>query len=289
MKTLIKIFFATAGKQKELCKELSNANCLNKGEEELHEFGYIAEFMENDERVQTVKNVLSKLGVSYDISKIIIYTKKELLKAQLLNLQINKAPFGDGGPTYETEYNLSVGCSKCGTGAKQISPLIINNNEIRRQKMICQSYFSDKLLSNDIFSVLKSENVTGAEFRQVVDKKGKPLPWYQILPQIYLPLMHKTTTGIITENQCALCTQDGYFHDSDQTENIIYDRSLVNPDDLPDLCASWECFGISHLPSPDPMTEFGIAQPLLYIKPRVFEILLRLKVSRIRLIPITFI
>lgn len=58
------------------------------------------------------------------------------------------------------------------------------------------------------------------------------------------------------------------------------------PPELPDFVMSWECFGNSCLRTP--FEESRFAQPLILVKPRVYQILRGLKIQNAKFTPVTF-
>jgi hypothetical protein len=64
----------------------------------------------------------------------------------------------------------------------------------------------------------------------------------------------------------------------------------MSPRELPDIVATWECFGRS-VPRDDPARELrrGYAQPLILVSPKVYQLLTKLKIRDAAFQPTAFV
>ena len=88
----------------------------------------------------------------------------------------------------------------------------------------------------------------------------------------------------------AVCDRDGYFDSVDPPLHITYDTRKIDPERLPDVVHTCECFANSWLEPPTDKHLPGarIAQPLVLVKPRVHAILRRQRVYGIAADPVRF-
>lgn len=224
------------------------------------------------------------------VRKDFIYTRSEILAAPLLGLSIGLAPKGFGGPKYGTQFDLSKACRLCGTGALQVGPLILKRSEVPQKGDIFETLDDDTLVSPRVAEAFREDQVTGVELRQVVAHKGgDPLPWYQIITDFELPRMSDLTRGIIRGDPppCPVCMQDGHYHTVREPMQIVYDATALEIDNVPDIAHTWERFGRSVLR--EPFKDSHFASPLLIVKPKLFLLFERLKVRRLRFLPVRIV
>ncbi len=216
------------------------------------------------------------------------YTHKELLNAPFLALRIDRPPKGQGGPTYGTDYEMSRACRRCGTGARQISALILKASELEKKGDVTQTLDNERLVSPSLADVLRGERLTGLELRPVRSTKpAETVSWVQMVATEELPPMAQETEGVAVENQCPTCRRDGFFHTNKRPEQITYSSREVNPSALPDVVRTWEHFGNSILKQP--FEESHFAQPLFLVKPRVYEILRQNKIRGVVFTPVRLV
>lgn len=200
------------------------------------------------------------------------YDHSELLGAPLLHFAIDRQPKGEGGPTYGTRYDLAEACPRCGTGARQSSPLVLDARRVEKKGTITETLSRETLVSAELAGALAARGFSGVEFVPAESTHPeRPLPWVQLLVRHKMPRMHPDTRGIITERQCPSCRRDGHFHTVTTPEEAVYDASGLDLERLPDFVRTWEHFGNSVLT--EPFRESVLATPLVFVKPRVYEML----------------
>ncbi len=216
------------------------------------------------------------------------YTRSEKLAAPLLWLSVTREPEGEGGPSHGTQFDLRQACGKCGSGAKQTSPLVLNRPATPMREHIIETLDGEILISEELVAEFRRVAVTGAGLWQAVARDSSILlPWYQIVPETEMPPMSRLTRGIIQNKPCPECFRDGHFHEADQPIEIVYDRGSMRSLSLPDVVRTYECFGNSVLREPVSGSHF--AQPLILIKSKVLEIFEKYKVRGVEFIPVKIV
>jgi hypothetical protein len=250
-------------------------------EEPRREFGYVLEFDSADDFDRFVKEVKAR---GFSPESYFVRTDKRIstrgLESPLVWLQVTSSPSGLGGPTYGTQYDLTRGCPRCGTGAPQVSALYLRAKDAPRRGDVWQTLDQEVLVRPAIRDLL--EGATGAEFRQALSAgDGEPLPWFQLIPMYELPPMSASTEGVYQEPRftCPQCKRDGFGTAASYT--IRYELGLGS---LPDVCHTFERFGRSVLKEPFSKSHF--AQPLTIVRTRVFELLNDAGVRNISVEPI---
>ena len=125
------------------------------------------------------------------------YTETEIRNADYF-LMSRTRHFEPTGEECGTIYVESSACPICGTGAKQITPLILNRSKIPRADMAETIAGGDETIVSEKFKELvKENNLTGMDFEPVISsgKHGQKLNYYQICPQYYLEFSNKTVFG----------------------------------------------------------------------------------------------
>ncbi len=220
------------------------------------------------------------------------FTQPEILAAPLLRLIIRRAEKGLGGPTYGTRYDLSEACPRCGTGARQVSPLVLDRAEIPKGGHIFRTLDRDILISPELGQSLRDAGVSGFMLGEVKSKTGKTLSsWVQLLSEVELPPMDPTIRGIVKgtglDSPCPRCGRDGHFAIPKVRSQIVYRAGQVDLHSLPDVVHTYECFGLSRLREPFEQSHF--ATPLLLVKPKVIKVFQRHKVRRLEFDPVKII
>jgi hypothetical protein len=157
----------------------------------------------NDRRVQQIGQLdrrFTEEGTSFflgwDIHRH--YEKEELQAAELLHLVI-RAHFEPAGSMCGTEYDDSVACKDCGSGARQVSDLILNARRIPKGKDIAQTIEGEIVVSPRVVQACREHGLQGAEFRPVhhQGRRGlEPTEWSQlVIASEPLTLSERTVTG----------------------------------------------------------------------------------------------
>ena len=114
------------------------------------------------------------------------YKQSELDRAEYLRLIIApRAVFYPHGEATGTIYDDSSMCPKCGWGRRQVSPLRLKLNRIRKgvdvARTVQRAY--EYVVSQRFVDIVNLEGVTGLEFAPVEDtgRKKVEAAWYQIV------------------------------------------------------------------------------------------------------------
>src|SRR5947209_2447746 len=92
-------------------------------EEPQQSFGYSLKFADEAALARFVEGADAR-GLTYLIRRSRDLRADEV-DVPLIRLKITSKEVGRGGPMYGTEYDLSSGCIHCGTGALQMTPLVL--------------------------------------------------------------------------------------------------------------------------------------------------------------------
>jgi hypothetical protein len=249
---------------------------------------YVMQLDERDERLPQLRDAIASAAIVWTEKREHIFTQAELETSPLLWLIIRRAERGYGGPKYGTKYDLSQACPRCGTGAIQLSPLHLNPAEIPASGSAFRTLDGEILFSLYLGRILNSANISGLELRAARSHKtAVELPWVQLIGKMKMPPMSPTSKGILRENPCPRCEQDGYFHSANMPIEIEYSSSEVTLDGLSDVVHTYEHFGNSVLR--EPFEDSHFAQPLLLIKPKVFKVLRKHKVRGLEFVPVNIV
>lgn len=249
-----------------------------------HANNYSATLAADAPELARLRAALAEEGLTWLERREHLYTTAELRAVPFLRLIIRTAEKGRGGPTYGTQYDLSQACPQCGTGAIQTSPLILDPAEIPKGGAIFQTFQHEVLVSPALAQTLRETEVTGLTLDEVRAKSGATLPWVQLLSTTELPPMAPATEGILRERPCPNCGRDGHFDNAKEPLQIFYPASQVTPHSLPDVVHTYECFGLSRLREPFEQSRF--ANPLLLVKPKVYDVFKRQKVRGLEFHPV---
>ncbi len=185
---------------------------------------------------------------------------------------LRRAPYGEGGPTYGTKFDLSMACDRCGTGAKQIGPLLLKNSEIPKKRDIVETLDDELLISQILRNKFENNKIKGVELRPVLNfRKKNSMGYWEIYPLHTLPKVSPDSIGISTENQCPKCKRDGHFDVLKQKKLYIYKEISNDFLQQADIFNTWEHFGNSNLiPDPPlPPSVYGFQKIVHFAKPRL--------------------
>jgi len=258
----------------------------------------------NDLRLQTLLSILQSEGIKTTKRLKYEYSDAELYLFPLLDLRLDCNSLESSGPELGTIYDLSKACSRCGAGAVQLSPLMVPLAGFPKKGLIFTGAHSEILVAEGVGKALELSHVTGIELRQVrFYRNHEPLPWWQIITSYEMPKIDPRTCGIITDEvdhvredgmvirampPCPLCSRDGRYDDGNIPTEIYYRRGEADPEAVPDIVHTWECFGRSGW-YPNEPKKCRFAPPLILVKPKVFDVFRRLKVKQARFNPVRFI
>lgn len=248
---------------------------------------------ESDPRLAALRKGLDEAGVQWSTRREAVYSREDLEQAPLLVLGMDMPGRGNTGPAHGTEYDVSTGCPHCGTGAKQVTALRIRSSVLPRKIRAFPTGMGDVLVRDDLARILQESMTSTAGLRQVEDQQTHiALPWYQLLPTFTLPPLGPSTTGIKrgAPPPCTVCRRDGYFANVKEPFMPVYLRRdlPVRVDRLPDVCASWECFGKSSM-GDTKNTGWHLARPMILISNRLLRVFLEHKVKGVGFTPVRFV
>lgn len=247
---------------------------------------YIVSFDAASPALACLFDELKSVGLTWTLRRENVYDEEELRAAPLLRLVVDRAPKGTGGPRSGTEYDLSRACTTCGSGAVQVSPLRLMRSELPKTGPIYETFTGEVLVSERLRDALSAIEPAGLEMREVVDAKaGAGVAFFQLLSPS-LPPMDPATQGLLREGQCPDCRRDGHFDSMKEPMRIVYRRTDL-PDALLDAHSTYERFGNSKLRTP--LSESNFAPPLLLVSPRIYEVMTRERVPRLKFEPVSVV
>lgn len=231
-------------------------------------------------------SLLVDQGIEWYERRYRMYFPEELEAAPLLWMRVTGLPHGQGGPACGTRYDLSEACPRCGTGARQVSGLRLKPSEVPEQGHVVATLHGEVVISSAVAQLFRNGGVSGVDLRAVKSEDDdSEVGWFQLLPVQVMPRMSSASLGIEREDPCPVCGRDGYCDDPLEPTEIVYNPKDLPPE-LPDVVMTWECFGNSCLSSP--FEESRFAQPLILVKPRVYQILRSLGVQNVEFTPVAF-
>jgi hypothetical protein len=245
----------------------------------------------NDPRLPMLIASLDKLQLdpSYDFRREIEYDREDLEAAEFLVLSVDRAPKGLTGPLQDTEYDLSTGCPECGTGSRQVSPLRISAKALPAKGHLAQTYSHEVLVSEHLATELRIELRGDRALRQVEDRRSREkLPWWQILPDTYMPPLAPETRGLSGSGLCPKCKRDGFGYGLPDPFEPAYRMSRAERSKQPDFVFTWEHFGVSQLKW-EPGRSIGLAYPGTLVSNRAMRVFLKNEVRGVKFIPVRFV
>jgi hypothetical protein len=134
------------------------------------------------------------------------YTTSELESAQLFSLKI-RSVFEPAGEECGTQYDESAACQYCGSGAKQISRLFLNQTRIPKFKDICKTIGSEVVVSKRLVELFKENRIQGVEFLPIGHNRSSSAQsshWFQlVISSAETEIVSPTRTGIDPfDNDC---------------------------------------------------------------------------------------
>lgn len=186
-----------------------------------------------------------------------------------------------GGPLHGTAFSLEAACSRCGTGARQVGPLVLAASKFPRQDIFA-TLTGEVLVSHSYGTHLREAGIDclGPVVRA---SRHEPLPVYQLVPQAELPSFDADRSAVVRERPCPQCGRDGFFDKPDGPMVLAYQS--IGPALLrSDLLATYERFGNSRLR--DPFSESVFARPALVVGDRFQTALAAKPVRGINLEPL---
>jgi hypothetical protein len=138
------------------------------------------------ERIGELNNALKKKHNDYyfagwDIHRR--YTAGDVSKAKLF-LLCRIATFEPAGEECGTQYDESVACPSCKSGARQVSPLFLDWKRIPKSKDIARTIAGEIVVSKRMVEIFERHSITGAKFGPVCHRpvsSAKSADWFQLL------------------------------------------------------------------------------------------------------------
>jgi hypothetical protein len=253
-------------------------------------FGYTFDF-DSRGALESFRSHAARFGFAddYNVRRDRHYSAQDLSAAPLLWLSISTKPTGEGGPACGTRYDLSAACPACGSGARQIPPLILRDADLPASKAGAAVTEEQEILFHEDAAARLLEGGFPPEALGPVSacEGGGALPWRQLLPLGDLPPMSRETEGLVRDSGCPVCGRDGYYANNESPILIRYDAGALDPETLPPVVATWERFGNSWLRSP--IEESRFAPPLVVVKQELYRILRPLKLRGLEFTPVELV
>jgi len=196
------------------------------------------------------------------------YSQDELRSFPLLRFGLTSQAEVRGGPAYGTKFDLSGACERCGTLARQISPLITDTSAIPSEWRFTLTLDREFLVSSEVADSFRS--LTGVEFWEVYALDGTRSSWLQLISTTSMPPASRASKGLLQEDPCPKCMRDGWFHSAKEPVAFVYAKSAVAAS-LPDVRVTYERFGRSTLAQPQ--TDSHFAPPDLIVVSDVIDVL----------------
>ena len=235
---------------------------------------------------ERLRDLLHRNGVESFVRQSRTASRDEILAAPLSVLRVVRAESGYGGPRFGTKFELDDACPRCGTGARPVGDVFLKASDIPKKADVFQTLDGEYIVSDRVREEFTKAGITGAELHGVRAARSKErLPWSQLVAPFELPPFDPDTTGgVPREDPCPECERNGYFGTAKSPLELRYTFGADYLEEVPDLASTWEHFGLSKLA--EPFEESVFAQPLLLVKPRVVELLQKLKVRQVEFVPV---
>lgn len=126
------------------------------------------------------------------------YGKEEIRNSRFFQIYPSRF-FEPDGEECGTIYDDSSSCPICGSGAKQLSPLILKRYSIPRADLAMTIADGDEVIVSERFvKMVREQGLNGMNFLPVYSafKKGLKLKYYQITPVSYVDISSQTVFGI---------------------------------------------------------------------------------------------
>lgn len=211
------------------------------------------------------------------------YSAKELQAAELFKLWPN-AVFEPVGEDFGTRYDESVACPQCGTGARQVSDLVLDLRRAPKGADIARTIADELIVSTRLAEEMKARGFSGVEFRPVrqAGKKGTvSSAWLQLaVSATPVEVVAPTVTGVNPfdrdergEFRCPRGDLAGL--------NLLSELFVARGSyDGSDLSCTRQCFG-ARRNEPNP----GVLRPSPYLlmSPKLRALLVERKVRRLEI------
>ncbi len=225
---------------------------------------------DGDERIAKLHELLKRYGVEVKAFDYVEYSDKDLQSARLLWMtpDINESVFA--GPRLGTNYDMSQACATCGAGARQISALYVDADNLRmiRKHRAIGSYYDDIIVDGGIQKKLVDAGVTGISFGEVrarlKNKKWSTVAREQVLIAHTMPPRRFEPTTSENKYLCKVCRRGGVVNapmESYRSEDLV---------GMQDFNLTWEWFG--EFKFNGKVDEALFASPRVLVTPKVMNI-----------------
>lgn len=151
----------------------------------------------------------------------------------------------EAGADYGTKYDMSHACRACGAGARQIGLLKVKPKDLPKKTPWVRTY--QGMLYHESF-IAPLREIRGFEkcIRPTEARKGgEQLPWYELTSDYTLPQL--CGKGIERrDNPCQVCDRGDWWF-AKEFEDLWYEDVDRDPEKLPPVCMTWECWTASYI------------------------------------------
>ena len=187
-----------------------------------------------------------------------------------------------GGPGHGTEYSMTAACTRCGTGATQAGPLVLQPFRLPSHSVFLTLDYEILVLRS--FADELREACFGCLGPVVDVESGDELDLAQLVPEATLPPFDPASAGVERETPCPVCDRDGYYGIPHQPYRLCY-TGLDPRFKGMGLLATFERFGSSCLREPFQDSVFAV--PVLIAEGRLLRCLEKARPRHVELQPVT--
>lgn len=241
---------------------------------------------ETDPRVAKVLALLKQHSVEVDVGTYTEYSDEDLQNARLLLMWSDANVHVHAGPGLGTKYDLTNACSNCHTGARQTSPLYVNDRALRtiRTHRAVKANSGDIILDGGMRKKLVDVGATGISFGDVrvrhENKKWSAVARYQILIEHVMPPMRGDLRAKDEQYLCKVCRRGGRM----SSPNAPYrEEDLMG---MQDFNLTWEWFGEFWPEDKEKGKSAGWPSPGILVTPKVMNIFNEAGVKAFRWTPV---
>lgn len=194
------------------------------------------------------------------------------------------------GPGQDTQYDLSKGCPRCGTGSPMVSPLRLIASALPAKREVAETHRGEVLWRDGLVREIRRTFDLGPEFFRPVEKKRthERLPWRHIYSPVTHPRLDRRSKGVVIERpQCPLCKRESFFES--RVRHCKSVASMARRLTWPPILMSWEHYGNSMLNPPDDRFEQGFATPRVILRADIGAWLKERVRSAVDIVPIEYL
>jgi hypothetical protein len=233
-------------------------------------------FDDNDARIPKVLALLADASATAWVDRRDIYTEDDLQAARLLFVSRWWKSVAAGGLEYGTTYDRSQACPQCGTGARQTSPLVIGDDDMRTvdKHRVAGSSNLDLLVRDTDVERLIAAQVTGANFWPACFKAKSgnvtELRWQQAVIESVMPPL-AASSSLDRKGVCPTCGRGGFTNMMNQPARLVYRaQDLAN---IQDFNLTWELFGDFGKTEDGGIRGLRWSHPWVLVTPKVMNLL----------------